>query len=126
MRARAELSICQLELDRVQAQHGDDLVPANVRARESILNGAEQCCAQFLRLLDPSGVQDAAVLIWNAALPLLQKNLREKLKRIFFTAANALSAIQSPMTRLRTQFHLEIAKVTETAWLGPGKLCYGS
>lgn len=55
-------------------------------------------------------VQETCVLMWNLALPLLQPAFRPRIQRALKTCCSALHAIQSPLTLLRVQFHLEMAK----------------
>ena len=45
-----------------------------------------------------------------AGLPLLQAETRRHCKRAFAAAAKALEVVASPLTKLRTQLHLECAK----------------
>lgn len=51
--------------------------------------------------------------VWNAALPLLQHNLRRHVKRPFLAAANALAAVSAPCHELRARLHFEVAKCDE-------------
>lgn len=51
----------------------------------------------------------------SAGLPLLQPNHRHLLKRCFAAVGKALEAICSPLAKLRTALHLEVAKAEADA-----------
>ena len=58
-------------------------------------------------------MRPACRCVWNAALPLLQHNLRPHVKRPFMAAANALAATAAPCHELRAKLHYEVAKCDE-------------
>ncbi|CAG9462689.1 unnamed protein product [Pedinophyceae sp. YPF-701] len=111
VRCRAELSGVLVRLRKLESAKGDKLTEENIKGRCAVLAATDQLCSQFLRMGDPTGVQDCAILVWNASLPLLQHNLHHHVRKPFLAASRALAAIQSPLNRLRAQLHLEVAKL---------------
>ena len=66
------------------------------------LDKLESCLHAFLGCHDAEGVQNAARLVWNAGLPLLNQTRSKQTKRTFTSAAQALAAVASPLHRLRS------------------------
>ena len=108
-RTRMELTMVMVDLQGLRdARH--DLARENIQRHIRFLAKVGQALSTFLNIKDAAGIHDSCVLIWNASLVLLQKDLRHHVKDIFRAAAEALEKIDSPMHRLRAQFHLEVSK----------------
>ncbi|GMH40123.1 hypothetical protein BSKO_08027 [Bryopsis sp. KO-2023] len=100
----AQLAILDL------GDHKESLTKRAVDARIVTLATCERAMSDFLRIEDVHGVQESCRLMWNAGLPLLQDNLRHHIKKSFASACRALATIDSPLHKLRIQFHLEVSK----------------
>jgi len=108
-RTRMELTMVMVDLQGLRdARH--DLSRENIQRHIRFMAKVGQALSTFLNIKDAAGIHDSCVLIWNASLVLLQKDLRHHVKDIFRAAAEALERIDSPMHRLRAQFHLEVSK----------------
>ncbi|MEW5301509.1 MAG: hypothetical protein WDW36_004367 [Sanguina aurantia] len=96
----------------LQALGGSDNTLARpvILVHSRALEALEDIVATFMKLGDVDGTHEAARLIWNASLLLLQPELRRHVKRAMNAAARALEVIDSPLHRLRAQLHLEAAK----------------
>ncbi|GAQ78456.1 hypothetical protein KFL_000130380 [Klebsormidium nitens] len=112
-RARAELALCKIALDRenVHLLSDADLDPAAAARRADVIRRAEGSLSSFLRAGDCAGVEDTCQLIWQAALPLLDPSRRHVAARALRAAASALETVGSGMHRLRAQIHLELAEL---------------
>ena len=108
-RTRMELTMALVELHGLR-KAGHHLSRENIQRHTRYLANVGQALSTFLSIEDAAGIHDSCVLIWNASLVLLQKDLRHHVKDIFRAAAEALERIDSPMHRLRAQFHLEVSK----------------
>ena len=108
-RARMEMTVILVEILGMGSRP-HVLSRENIQRHVGFLAKIGQALSTFLNIKDACGIHDACVLIWNTSLILLQKDLRHHTKGIFRAAANALEKIDSPMHRLRTQFHLEVVK----------------
>eukprot|EP00698_Gefionella_okellyi_P006460 TRINITY_DN1579_c1_g1_i1.p1 TRINITY_DN1579_c1_g1~~TRINITY_DN1579_c1_g1_i1.p1 ORF type:complete len:2326 (-),score=648.42 TRINITY_DN1579_c1_g1_i1:972-7490(-) len=95
-------------------------VPQMISARLDALKKFERALAGATRYGDAVLLQDGAVLVWNAALPLLQPNLRHQTRSALERACNCLEAIQSPLHELRALLHTELAKIDQDADLASG------
>lgn len=62
------------------------------------------------RLEDPDLFQELCALIWDLGMPLLQAPSRCHVHKAFVSAAESLDEIDSLMTQLRAQLHLEAGK----------------
>merc|ERR1711865_13776 len=78
--------------------------------RVEALKVLERALTAARRTGDCNLIQEGCVLAWNLGLDLLQPHLRKHVHRLFSAAASALEEIQSPLTRLRAQLHMEVAK----------------
>ncbi|MEW5319069.1 MAG: hypothetical protein WDW38_010242 [Sanguina aurantia] len=96
----------------LQALGGSDntLTRPVILVHTRALEALEDIVATFMKLGCVDGTHEAARLIWNASLLLLQPELRRHVKRAMNAAARALEVIDSPLHRLRAQLHLEAAK----------------
>ena len=78
-----------------------------VSTRSAVLKSLERTLQSALRTNDNAIVQDVCILILRVALPLLQPNLREHIKRPLFSALDALENLKSPLTEIRAVLLLE-------------------
>ena len=92
---------------KLDARHVDAL---RLSRRVEALKLLDRTLLTARRLGDPNLLQEGAVLAWNLGLPLLQPHLRKHVHRVFSLAAQILADISSPLTKLRSMLHLEVAK----------------
>ncbi|XP_055900491.1 cilia- and flagella-associated protein 46-like isoform X3 [Biomphalaria glabrata] len=83
----------------------DIRVQAIKRCEEAIMNA--------IRIGDPNVIQAGCVTQWNLCLPLLQPNLRNKVRRPLTLVAQALEQIDSLLVQLRCQVHTELSHCEE-------------
>jgi tetratricopeptide (TPR) repeat protein len=107
-RVRSELTVNLIALDALNEKKGT-LEPLAIDVHKDVVNGTDQALSSLVRLQDVDGIQDACQLIWTASLPLQQPNFRHLLTRVFAAATSALESVGSPLNRLRTALHLELA-----------------
>ncbi|XP_031805262.1 cilia- and flagella-associated protein 46 [Sarcophilus harrisii] len=104
----------QLEILKI-----DSKVKAYTRsAVETQLNVIQRLSSALLRagrLKNPNVIQVVCATQWNVCLPLLQHNLRGHLLGPLIQVAEILEKIDSLMTLMRCQVHMEIAHIEEDA-----------
>jgi len=81
-----------------------------VEARLAALGVMERSLSMAVRAENADLVNDCCVAIWNAALPLLQPDLRLQCKKILSAAVLALELFNSLLHELRVLFHFELSK----------------
>ena len=64
----------------------------------------------MIRISDASAIQDCCILIWNASLVLQKPTTRKFIMHPFSNAVSILDKMDSPLVKLRVQFHLELTK----------------
>ena len=75
------------------------------------------------RMSDGAFIEEVCIVLWNAALPLLQPHLRKHIHRAFTLAVDALEDFASPNMQLRTQLHFEVCKCEDAAdFVGKAKI----
>ncbi|XP_044154029.1 cilia- and flagella-associated protein 46 [Bufo gargarizans] len=84
-----------------------------VEAQLSVINRLETTLQNAVRLREPNAIQEVCTTLWDLCLPLLQPNLRKYLKKPFISMADSLENIDSLLTVMRCQIHLEIAQLEE-------------
>uniref|UniRef100_G3VK46 Cilia and flagella associated protein 46 n=1 Tax=Sarcophilus harrisii TaxID=9305 RepID=G3VK46_SARHA len=87
-------------------------------AVETQLNVIQRLSSALLRagrLKNPNVIQVVCATQWNVCLPLLQHNLRGHLLGPLIQVAEILEKIDSLMTLMRCQVHMEIAHIEEDA-----------
>ncbi|XP_073402610.1 cilia- and flagella-associated protein 46 [Dendrobates tinctorius] len=94
-------------------QQVDRYTKSAVEAQLRVINRLETTLQNAIRLGEPDTIQDVCATLWNLGLPLLQHNLRKHLKKPLLSIAGALENIESLMTVMRCQIHLEIAQIEE-------------
>jgi tetratricopeptide (TPR) repeat protein len=107
---RAELVECQLELAGLR---DSTYTRSSVEVRVSVLNRYCEVLSSAHRLKLPGLVEQGAVLLWNAALPLLQHNLRQRLIKPLSQMTLYMELEESLLHQLRCEAHLELAKCLE-------------
>ncbi|KAM4636947.1 cilia- and flagella-associated protein 46 [Discoglossus pictus] len=78
----------------------------NIRRLESTLQEA-------VRLGDPNIIQVVCTTQWNLCLPLLQHNLRKHVRKSLISISETMENVDSLLSPLRCQIHLEIAQAEE-------------
>ncbi|CAF0931723.1 unnamed protein product, partial [Adineta ricciae] len=85
------------------------LVDIRIRA----IDLTEETIESLIRTGQFDLVQTGCVILWNSCLPLLQSNLRGRIRRPLTTLVNTMERIQSLNWLLRSQAHFELAKIEE-------------
>ncbi|XP_068112949.1 cilia- and flagella-associated protein 46 isoform X2 [Hyperolius riggenbachi] len=91
----------------------DMYTKTTVEIQLKIIKRMETPLQDAVRLGDPVSVQDVCVTLWNLCLPLLQHNLRKHVKKSLVSVSEALEGIDSLLTVMRCQIHIEIAQIEE-------------
>ncbi|XP_069609930.1 cilia- and flagella-associated protein 46 [Ranitomeya imitator] len=94
-------------------QQVDSYTKSAVEAQLRIINRLETTLQNAVRLGGPDTIQEVCATLWALGLPLLQHNLRKHLKKPLLSIADALEDIESLMTVMRCQIHLEISQIEE-------------
>ncbi|XP_053305919.1 cilia- and flagella-associated protein 46 [Spea bombifrons] len=84
-----------------------------VESQLRVIQRLESTLREAVRLGDPGTVQTVCASLWNLCLPLLQHNVRKFLRRPLLSISQSLESIDSLLTELRCQIHLEIAHIEE-------------
>ncbi|XP_063818084.1 cilia- and flagella-associated protein 46 isoform X2 [Pseudophryne corroboree] len=82
-----------------------------VEAQLRVIRRLESALQDAVRLGDPVTMQNVCTAQWNLCLPLLQHNLRKHVKKPLVSMSQALESIDSLLTVMRCQIHLEIAQI---------------
>ncbi|XP_071987329.1 cilia- and flagella-associated protein 46 isoform X2 [Engystomops pustulosus] len=91
----------------------DTYTKSVVEAQLRVINRLETTLQNAIRLGEPDSIQDVCTTLWDLCLPLLQHNLRKHLKKPLTSVAESLEDIDSLLTVMRCQIHLEIAQIEE-------------
>ena len=102
-RLRAELTLQALDLH--QANSGSSS-KKNIEA----ISKFDETLSSLIRIGDASAIQDCCILIWNASLVLQKPTCRKFIMHPFSNAVSILDKMDSPLVKLRVQFHLELTK----------------
>ncbi|CAF1356153.1 unnamed protein product [Adineta steineri] len=86
---------------------------SSVEIRIRAIELTEETIESLQRTGQSDLVQTGCIILWNLCLPLLQTNLRNKIRRPLTTLVNILERIQSLNWLLRSQVHFELAKIEE-------------
>ncbi|XP_056385225.1 cilia- and flagella-associated protein 46 isoform X2 [Hyla sarda] len=104
----------QCDLQALQfGQQIDTYTKSVVEAQLRVINRLETTLQNAVRLGEPNTIQEVCTTLWNLCLPLLQHNLRKHLKKPLISIADSLENIDSLLTVIRCQIHLEIAQIEE-------------
>nr|XP_027786130.1 cilia- and flagella-associated protein 46 [Marmota flaviventris] len=103
---------CELEASRLENKVRIYLRTA-VEAQLSIISRLDVVLQRAIRLGDPQAIHVVCSTQWNTCLPLLQRGLRRHLRKPLTTVADILETVDSLMTLLRCQVHMEMAHIEE-------------
>uniref|UniRef100_A0A3P8S680 Cilia and flagella associated protein 46 n=1 Tax=Amphiprion percula TaxID=161767 RepID=A0A3P8S680_AMPPE len=84
-----------------------------LQARLKEIGKLDQWLQTAVREGDPQAVQAVCVTQWNFCLPLLQRNIRKRIKTPLLRVAEALEDMQSMLLEMRCQVHSELAAIEE-------------
>ncbi|XP_023564812.1 cilia- and flagella-associated protein 46 [Octodon degus] len=84
-----------------------------VEAQLDIIKRLDMALQRAIRLGDPQVIQVVCTAQWNTCLPLLQHSLRSHLRKPLTNIAEVLEKVDSLMTMLRCQVHMEMACIEE-------------
>ena len=101
-RLRADLTLQALELEDADNTSSDK--------RVRVISKLDEMLSSLIRIGDASAIQDCCVLIWNAALFLQKVTTRRFIMHPFTNAVQILDKMDSPLIKMRVQFHVEIAR----------------
>uniref|UniRef100_A0A2I3S9N7 Cilia and flagella associated protein 46 n=1 Tax=Pan troglodytes TaxID=9598 RepID=A0A2I3S9N7_PANTR len=88
-------------------------IRAAVEAQLDIIQRLDVALQRAVRLGDPRVIHVVCTTQWNTCLPLLQHNLRHHLRKPLAGVADVLEKVDSLMTLLRCQVHMEMAQIEE-------------
>ncbi|KAM9610766.1 cilia- and flagella-associated protein 46 isoform 2-T2 [Morphnus guianensis] len=84
-----------------------------VETQLELIKNLELTLKHAVRLGDPEVIQVVSATQWNLCLPLLQHNLHQHVRKPLISVADVLEEIDSMLTLLRCQVHMEIARIEE-------------
>ncbi|XP_078202952.1 cilia- and flagella-associated protein 46 isoform X19 [Callithrix jacchus] len=103
---------CESEALRLESEMKVYLRAA-VEAQLDIIQRLDIALQRAVRLGDPRVIHVVCATQWNTCLPLLQHNLRHHLRKPLANVAEVLEKVDSLMTVLRCQVHMEMAQIEE-------------
>ncbi|KAM9847487.1 cilia- and flagella-associated protein 46 [Aulostomus maculatus] len=103
---------CEINLLKKEAKM-NDYSKNSVEARLKEIGKLDQLLQTAVREGDPQAVQTVCATQWSFCLPLLQHNLRRRIKAPLFRVAQALEDMQSMLLEMRCQVHSELAVMEE-------------
>ena len=110
---KIEVEYLSCELSRVQIPPNAIYSKKGIEIRKSLLQRLTNALHFAVFNHFSSLVQGGSALIWNIGLPFLQPNLRSLVKVPFLAATEALESIDSTLSNLSCQFHIELSKCEE-------------
>ncbi|XP_077311369.1 cilia- and flagella-associated protein 46 isoform X2 [Lithobates pipiens] len=84
-----------------------------VEVQLKVIRKLETTLQDAVHLGDPTSIQGVCTTLWNLCLPLLQRYLRKHLKKPLVAVAEALEDLDSLLTVMRCQIHMEIAQIED-------------
>ncbi|MEQ2248261.1 hypothetical protein ILYODFUR_017428, partial [Ilyodon furcidens] len=103
---------CEMNLLKTEAKL-NDYSKASVEARLKEIDKLDQWLQVAVREGASQAVQAVCVTQWNFCLPLLQHNLRKRIKTPLLKLAQVLEDMQSMLLEVRCEVHLELAVIEE-------------
>ncbi|CAF1033824.1 unnamed protein product, partial [Didymodactylos carnosus] len=114
--ADRHLEVTLLQADYLVKHLGENeetYIKSSFDTRMRAIEMCEESLETLFRISQSDLIQTACIYIWNLCLPLLQTNLRNKIRKPLTTIANILEKLQSLNWQLRSQLHFELAKIEE-------------
>ncbi|XP_021567858.1 cilia- and flagella-associated protein 46-like, partial [Carlito syrichta] len=109
-----EIECLECELEALRLENKITLyIRAAVESQLNVINRLDVTLQRALRLGDPRVLHVVCATQWNVCLPLLQHNLRRHLRKPLTNIAEVLEKMDSLMTLLRCQVHMEMAHIEE-------------
>ncbi|XP_045425210.1 cilia- and flagella-associated protein 46 isoform X3 [Lemur catta] len=109
-----EIECLQYELEASALENKMKLyIRAAVEAQLDIIRGLDVLLQRAVRLGDARVIHVVCAAQWNACLPLLQHNLRHHLRQPLASLAGVLEKMDSLLSLLRCQVHMEMAHIEE-------------
>ncbi|XP_012516129.1 PREDICTED: cilia- and flagella-associated protein 46 [Propithecus coquereli] len=109
-----EIECLEYELEASALENKVKLyVRAAVEAQLDITRGLDVLLQRAIRLGDARAIHVVCATQWNTCLPLLQHNLRHHLRKPLTNVAEVLEKVDSLMSLLRCQVHMEVALLEE-------------
>uniref|UniRef100_A0A8B9MAG4 Cilia- and flagella-associated protein 46 n=1 Tax=Accipiter nisus TaxID=211598 RepID=A0A8B9MAG4_9AVES len=84
-----------------------------VETQLELIKNLELTLKHAVQLGDPEVIQVVSATQWNLCLPLLQHNLHQHVRKPLISVAEVLEKIDSMLTLLRCQVHMEVARIEE-------------
>lgn len=103
---------CDLMVKKLK-EKSESYSKSNIEVRLQAIYTIENHLISANRLNDENTIQMGCLTLWNLCLPLLQHNLRHKIRKQLLLAVEMLENIDSLLTLLRCQMHYEVAKCEE-------------
>ncbi|KAK7901384.1 hypothetical protein WMY93_018153 [Mugilogobius chulae] len=103
---------CEISLLKKEAKM-NEYSKSGVEARLREIGRLDQWLLNAERLGDPQAIQTLCASLWRLCLPLLQHNLRRRIRSALLRVAQALEDIQSLLLETRCQVHSELALIEE-------------
>ncbi|XP_032397492.1 cilia- and flagella-associated protein 46 isoform X2 [Etheostoma spectabile] len=91
----------------------NDYSKSSVEARLKDIGKLDQWLQTAVRERDPQAMQAVCATQWSLCLPLLQHNLRKRIKTPLLRVAQVLEDMQSTLLEMRCQVHSELAVIEE-------------
>uniref|UniRef100_UPI0037E7646D cilia- and flagella-associated protein 46 n=1 Tax=Semicossyphus pulcher TaxID=241346 RepID=UPI0037E7646D len=103
---------CEINILKSEAKM-NDYSKASVEARLKEIGKLDQWLQTAVREGDPQAMQAVCATQWSFCLPLLQHNLRKRIKAPLLRVSQVLEDMQSVLLEMRCQVHLELAVIEE-------------
>ncbi|XP_034754581.1 cilia- and flagella-associated protein 46 isoform X3 [Etheostoma cragini] len=103
---------CENNLLKKEAKM-NDYSKSSVEARLKDIGKLDQWLQTAVREGDPQALQAVCATQWSICLPLLQHNLRKRIKTPLLRVAQVLEDMQSTLLEMRCQVHSELAVIEE-------------
>ncbi|XP_066549340.1 cilia- and flagella-associated protein 46 [Amia ocellicauda] len=110
--AAIECLSCELELKK-QGGKIEEYSKSAVEAHLKMIRKLDQTLQNAMREGDVKAIQVVCASQWGLCLPLLQHNLRKKIRNQLLRVADALEETSSLLFQLRCQVHAEISIIEE-------------
>ncbi|XP_075933471.1 cilia- and flagella-associated protein 46 [Anarhichas minor] len=103
---------CDVNLQKREGKT-NDYSKASVEARLKEIGKLDQWLQTAVREGDPQAAQAVCAAQWSSCLPLMQHNLRKRIRTPLLRVAQVLEDIQSALLETRCQVHSELAAIEE-------------